>query len=645
MNYDDVSDFDLEAYLSSKGLQVKYAGSQIHTHCMWCGEDPSKRGRLYINNSHTEYHGLYKCMKCGEKGNLRLLMRKFGDEVTAPPVDERGMRINNAAANYYHEHLTDDIRTILHDRGLTDETIDAHKLGYAKGGGELYNFLREKGFEQDEILKTGLCGLNKQHGNFYDAFEDAITIPYLAHGIAQQVRARAADPAVEKGKYKTPAGAPVKLFNVDNAWSAEDIIICEGEFDAMILEQLGFNAVGVPGTTTWKAAFNGYIKTAKRVWVMYDPDEDGQKNSVKVVDLIGGRAKNVLLPVPENVEPKRVDPTYMVTTMGWGKEQFENLFKSTARKASLLISPREALEQWEGLQGRDGVKLGFETLDNWIRPGLLAGQIMIPLAKTNTGKTMVLLNMFQRASMIQPDLKILFLSLEQNSGDWFERARRIWNFYNLDCEPEKVHDETMDYWEPRLRIVEKSRPTEEEFHTALDDYVDQMGTLPDLVAVDYLGYWAMGFRGKDRYEQVGNAVMAMKGVAKDRKIAIIAPHQVNRGAEFGAELQIDQARDSGAVEETADFALGMWAPDTMKGVSSKDMSGELVLKIGKTRHGGKHNEMRLQFGQMTLVYVPVEDHKHVQMLKNELKWAETPKNTWQDAIHAHRTGIPLTRGL
>jgi hypothetical protein len=32
-------------------------------------------------------------------------------------------------------------------------------------------------------------------------------------------------------------------------------------------------------------------------------------------------------------------------------------------------------------------------------------------------------------------------------------------------------------------------------------------------------------------------------------------------------------------------------------------------------------------------------------LKNELKWAEDPLLTWQDAIHAHRTGIPLKRGL
>jgi DnaB-like helicase C terminal domain len=259
------------------------------------------------------------------------------------------------------------------------------------------------------------------------------------------------------------------------------------------------------------------------------------------------------------------------------------------------------------------------------------------------------LNIFQRATMLNPDMKILFLSLEQNSGDWFERARRIWNFYNQDCERGKVHEETINYWEPRMRLVEKSRPSEEEFNQALDDYEAEMGGTPDLVAVDYLGYWAQGFKAKDRYEKVTDAVMALKQLAGDRKVPIISPHQVNRGAEFGAELQIDQARDSGAVEETADFAIGMWSPDTMKGVGTPGSevrpNGQLVLRVGKSRHGGKGKEMRLQFGQLTLVFVPEDEDRHVAMLKNELGWAENPKNTWEHAIEAHRMGTPLTLGM
>jgi hypothetical protein len=644
----DVSDFDIEKYLSSKGLTVKHSGSQLHTHCMFCNEDPGKRGRFYINNTHTEYHGLWDCKVCGTKGNLRTLMRFYGDSMEEAPVDERSMRITNAAANFYHSLLSPQHRETLYARGLTDETINKFRLGFAPGQGVLFEHLKDK-FNTDEIVATGYCGVDRKSGEIYDFFRNEFTIPYLAHGIAQQIRGRAADPAVESNKYRTPPGGPVRLFNVDAAWSAETLIITEGEFDAMILDQLGFSAVGVPGATGWKASFLGYIKTAKRIWVMYDPDPDGQKNAVKVADALGARAMNVELPVPEGVEAKRVDPSYLVSSMGWEKKNFDDLLASMSRRASLLITPREALDQWTGLQGKDGVKLGFENLDHAIAPGLLAGQIMIPLAKTNTGKTLILLNIFQRASMIDPNLKILFLSLEQNSGDWFERARRIWNFYNIECEPWKVHEETVNYWEPRLRLVEKSRPSEEEFNQALDDYEDEMGEPPGLVAVDYLGYWAQGFKAKDRYEKVTDAVMALKQLAGDRKVPIISPHQVNRGAEFGAELQIDQARDSGAVEETADFAIGMWSPDTMKGVGTKnspvEASGELVLRIGKSRHGGKGKEFRLQFGQLTLVFVPYEEADNRDKLKRELKWAESPTNTWEDAIDVHRNGGTIGVGL
>ncbi len=638
----DVTDFDIERYLTSKGCEIRRSGAEIHTHCFFHGEELNKRGRLYINDSHTDFHGLWKCQRCGEKGNLRLLMRHFGDSMEEAPADEKSMRVRNNAADFYHSQLTAQHREILHARGLGDETIDQFRLGFAAGEGVLFTHLKER-FTPEEIFATNLCSANSS-GSVYDFFRDEITIPYLAHGIAQQIRGRAIDPSVEKNKYRTPPGDPVRLFNVDAAWSAEELIVCEGEFDAMILTQHGFSAVGVPGATGWKESFRGYITTVKKIWVMYDPDTAGQDQAVKVKDSLGPLARNVVLPVPDGVDPKRVDPTWLVVEQGWTDQKFRDLFDSTARKASLLISPRMAHEQWEGLQGRDGVKLGFETLDMLIAPGLLAGQIMIPLAKTGVGKTIVLLNMFQRASMIQPDLKILFLSLEQNSGDWFERARRIWNFYNLECEPEKVHEETLDYWESRLRIVEKSRPSEQEFHQALDDYEDQMGCLPDLVAVDYLGYWAQGFKGKDQYEKVTDAVMTLKALAGDRKVAMVAPHQVNRGAEFGAELQIDQARGSGAVEETADFALGMWSPDTMKGVANDKRTGELVMRIGKSRHGGKGREIRLQFGIQTLVFVPATD-KEAGMLKNELRWAEDPTVTWRDAIDAHRNGTPLVRGL
>jgi replicative DNA helicase len=60
--------------------------------------------------------------------------------------------------------------------------------------------------------------------------------------------------------------------------------------------------------------------------------------------------------------------------------------------------------------------------------------------------------------------------------------------------------------------------------------------------------------------EVGNAVMQLKAEAKAGRF-VIMPSQVNRGAKEGKPIDLDDARDAGTVEETADFLLALFRPD------------------------------------------------------------------------------------
>jgi len=44
--------------------------------------------------------------------------------------------------------------------------------------------------------------------------------------------------------------------------------------------------------------------------------------------------------------------------------------------------------------------------------------------------------------------------------------------------------------------------------------------------------------------------MSLKAIAKSRRVGVISPAQVNRVAKEGKPIDMDDARDSGAVEET-----------------------------------------------------------------------------------------------
>ena len=627
---------DIEAYLTSKGLHVKPAGpNNIHVHCFYHGEDPGDRGRLYIATGPTEEMvGLHDCKVCGQRGNLRTLQRHFGDQIDL--VDDSfhaQHRVLQAAAQFYADNLHPKVEQWLkEERQLTKETIVEHQFGWSPSEDKtaLFRHLRSCGFNAQDILATGLC-VDKS-GNVRDFFQGLVTLPYHVNGSVVMIRGKDMD-----GKYFTPPNQKTRLFNVDALRDAEEVVITEGEFDALVLEQMGFSAVACPGSNVWQDSWDGSFHDARLVYVVFDPDDAGKTGASKIREHLGHKAKIVDLPVPPGSQAKDVDPSNMVKA-GASKQDFDELFRIALMSNSLLITVDQAFQEWSEVQGLEGIKLGFEELDTAIRPGLLPGQVCIVLAKTNTGKTIILLNMFQRIRMSQPDVHILFVSLEQTRGDWFERARRIWNFYNVEAPRLKVNERTLDYWRDHLEIVDKNRISEAELISCIREYEMRHGHKPDVVAVDYLGYWAAGFKERDRYQKVTEAVMSLKAVAKDERVVIISAHQVNRGANFGQQFEVDQARDSGAVEETADFVFGLWNPDSMKGVALEDRSGVINLDIGKSRHGGKGHSIKLQFAPLTLVMVPIEEQAGLRWARDELKYA-LQRDTWEAAIFRHRTGI------
>lgn len=624
---------DVSEYLRSKGLQVKRAGpDDVHVACWYCGEDPGKRGRLYVNVSADEnVAGLHFCHLCGTKGNFRTMRRHFGDPVDDDKDDTHHavQGILQVACKYYQDALNSDVLGWLKkERGLTLETIERFRLGWAPGG--LHDYLRERGFKTSDIAQTGL--VVERNERWQDFLLDEVVIPYQVAGSVVMLRGKKMD-----GKYRTPPHQKARIFNSDAVWDAEEVLICEGEFDAMVLSQLGYNACGVPGASTWQEAWNGYFERARLIYVCFDPDTAGNLGAEKIKDHLGTRTRRVEWEVPDDVDAGEIDPSYLYVSSKFTKTDFDKLLNEAVLRGSILITVDDAYREWKEVQGQVGLQFGYPDLDASISPGLLKSQVLVVLAKTNTGKTLFLLNLFQRMSMVQPDAKILFISLEQTRGDWFERAQRIWNFYNLGTDLRHVEAETLKYWRERLLMVDKNRVTEDELVNCIDEYEMQMGCRPDLVAVDYLGYWASGFKGKDRYERVSDAVMSLKSVAKQKRVAIVAPHQVSRVAEFGSEPDIDAARDSGAVEETADFVFALWSPDATKGKQADQRNGLVNLKIGKSRHGGKGDVIKIQFAPVTLAMVPYEDLKLQQLAHDELDY-NIQRDTWKQVIYRHRTG-------
>lgn len=624
---------EIESYLISKGWTFKQAtGGNIHGPCWFHGEDPSRPGRLYINaDDSADVLGKFICFVCGETGALNKIRKHFGDEpltTNKHVLSENRSAILEEAAEYYHQNLLtndDALVYLIEERGLLFETIEKHKLGWADGN--LLQHLISKGFNEQDIRKTHLVASNNK-----DFFNQMITIPYHTVGRVTQIRGKQIG-----GKYKGTPQQDAALFNSDctlNYDNTESIVICEGEFDTMVLTQLGYNAIGVPGAQVWKEYWTEYLTNFKKYVICFDNDDTGRKSAEKLSSALGPASKIVELPAhdTEKDEPKN-DPSHLVVNLGWRREDFDRLF--VGAKGGLLVSVDDAKREWDEYQelisSGAAVQFGIELLDRAIEPGLMPAQVCVIIAKTGVGKTLTLLNTFERIRMSQDDVDILFVSLEQTRGEWFDRARRIHSFYNLDANDSDV----MDFYRDHLTIIDKNRITEDELVQCIEQYELEKGKKPALIAVDYLGYWARSFKG-EAYERTSAAIMALKAIAKDTRIPIMAPHQVSRMAETGEEPTLNSLRDSGVVEETADFVFALWTPDQRKNTNKEDRTGEILWKILKSRHGGVGTKVSLQFDPLTLAMVPKGDKMWQRARDGHDMYMAG--DTYEEALYRHRTG-------
>lgn len=614
-------------YLSSKGCIVKQSGAtQFHTHCFYCGEESNERGRLYFQDDSTvEPPGLFTCFLCGERGAYNKLRKHFKDK----PIDsdetdfsQSKLQLLEAANTFFQENLSAEaIDYLLDERGLTAEVMDAHRFGFDPGG--LFTFLKSKGFSKDQMMDSGLV---RKDGRGF--LEGCITIPYITSGHVVGIRGKKIG-----GKYLTPPGTPARLFNTDSLFGAEQAVVCEGEFDALMMEQLGYAAVGVPGANVWQDKWDSWVSDVKKLLVCFDNDQAGEAGAEKLAAKFHDRVTIVKLP-----EGDWSDISDWVNA-GHGAEDFEFIAKRS--RGGLLLSVHDAYEQWLEVDGNpdlEGIKIGFNIIDEAIKPGITPGQVFVLLAKTGVGKSIAAMNIFHRMRMTQPDKKILFLSLELTRGEWFERAHRIHNFY----EPGVSVKDTIDFYGDSLWLVDKNRVTQKELENVIYQFSDVAGQVPDLTVVDYLGYFARSFRGEE-YERTTAAIMACKEIGKSVGTSLFIPSQVGRGTEVGEEIELNSAKGSGGVEETADYLAGIWNPDQRKGVERGERTNKITFKVLKSRRGGTGVQCELQFAPATLALVArgeklydraVAEHRMV-----------LAKDTYPQVVERHRTGdMTIGRG-
>ena len=239
--------------LGSKSIDYRERGTELITHCIFNDCDVDSRGNeahLYINAN----TGQYICHKCGEKGGINGLREALG--INAQPLPRQKFEQPSSLgklATKYHKQLPLNIREWLkNDRLLLEEDIDDYELGY---------------------------------GEFYG--KSWVTIPVRdTSGNVQFMKLRQDPFLPSDGPKYMGTGGEAAIFNVDVIKDKPDqLVICEGEFDCLVLRAFGIPAISsTAGARTFKEEWIDQLTSVRHLYICFDNDEAGEQGANELIE-------------------------------------------------------------------------------------------------------------------------------------------------------------------------------------------------------------------------------------------------------------------------------------------------------------------------------------------------------------------------
>jgi replicative DNA helicase len=253
-----------------------------------------------------------------------------------------------------------------------------------------------------------------------------------------------------------------------------------------------------------------------------------------------------------------------------------------------------AIDEIESAKHRDGsmtgVPTGFAELDE-LTNGLHAGQLIIVAARPALGKSTLALD-FARAAAIKHNMPTIFFSLEMGRS---EIAMRLLSA-EASVPLQSMRKGTVDNrdWttiaatrgrinDAPLYIDDSPNMTLVEIRAKCRRLKQRVGL--KMVVIDYLQLMTSGKRVESRQQEVSEFSRALKLMAKELKVPVIALSQLNRGPEQRADKKpaISDLRESGSLEQDADMVILLHRESAYE--KDNPRAGEADFIVAKHRNG------------------------------------------------------------
>lgn len=262
-------------------------------HCFGCGVG----GNVITFVSQIEGLNFIETVQMlAERANIQLPTLQNNGDTQREILKDKVYKVNEFTAEYYHQNLYKPQAKMAQEyvkkRQLTNETLKSFRIGFSGKFDELYQELKKQGFQEQEILESGLVNKNER-GQYIDRYRNRIMFPICdARGRVIAFGGRVLDDS--KPKYiNSPEnvvyskGRHLFGLNVAKKGDTKKILIVEGYMDVISLHQRGItNVVASLGTALTEQ--QGWLlrKNSEQIILSFDSDEAGIKAKLRSIEIL-----------------------------------------------------------------------------------------------------------------------------------------------------------------------------------------------------------------------------------------------------------------------------------------------------------------------------------------------------------------------
>jgi twinkle protein len=519
----------------SAGLNFQKVGSKYRCPNVYAHKNADRNPSMSWDNSLYQFH----CFACGMN------------------IDLYGYYKDHL--NYTHQEI---ITELLGKEDYKTTTMQQKRDSFLEEKAKLkkltpecIEYIKSRGLTEKTITQFKLT-----------SYEGEIVFPYFRYETL--VGGKKRKPVANPGQPKMTSlkGSKPYLFNSDSVSTDESLIICEGEFDCMVIWQCGYkNVVSVGAGAN---SLNSMLEQAKDfldkfdyLIIVSDNDQAGQEMDKAFVEKYGDKTKLIDKTL---YELNDINDEFLKN----GKEKIIQIIESGFFK----IEGRRDLDikPYTGIAKRTGnyIPTGIPTIDNAIND-LAPGCVTLIAGRSNGGKTTFTKQII--ANAISLDNKVYVVSGEGDQETFINEIYqcvigRNSTYYNIVKVNKKFHKEptkrvlaALQQWHKNKLVLfstgdNASLKTTQELFKMIE--IEAKIKRPNLIVIDNL-MSVLNYKASEKLEQQAEFIQKCHTVAVAYRTHIIVVLHPNKTYVKGSELDLEHIAGTMDIPNKADNVISV----------------------------------------------------------------------------------------